>query len=143
MLEKIRKFALAETRTRIARVAGEHSTLRPPVLYLYLVFVAPLLQANGSSYCSLRVMCFTQKHLTNTCAKKQSSASISHVCGCLSLFYIGSIVIKCSSWLGFDSLPKRSFFAAYKNCSWFLSTRPALYLLRLFFLASLLPFISY
>ena len=30
-----KSFALAETRTRIARVAGEHSTLRPPVLPVF------------------------------------------------------------------------------------------------------------
>ena len=33
-----KKFALAETRTRIARVAGEHSTLRPPVLITLFIY---------------------------------------------------------------------------------------------------------
>ena len=33
--KKEKDFALAETRTRIARVAGEHSTLRPPVLITF------------------------------------------------------------------------------------------------------------
>ena len=34
-----KSFALAETRTRIARVAGEHSTLRPPVLLFIKLFL--------------------------------------------------------------------------------------------------------
>ena len=34
--EKQKRLALAGTRTRIDRVAGDHSTLRPPVLYIFL-----------------------------------------------------------------------------------------------------------
>ena len=41
--KKEKNFALAETRTRIARVAGEHSTLRPPVLltFSFIFFLSP------------------------------------------------------------------------------------------------------
>ena len=37
--KEMKSFALAETRTRIARVAGEHSTLRPPVLLFIKLFL--------------------------------------------------------------------------------------------------------